>query len=212
MIGSVATTRDYEEWLTSYDDEGSPLSWRLRRVQSWLGQTLDARSGPLTVLSLCAGDGRDVLDTLAGRDDADRVSVVLVELHPGVARRARDRATAAGLTDVDVRVADAAETDAYLGVVPADVVLLGNISAEDLERTLASTPQLCRPGATLIWSRGRDQDDLNARVRAQLLTVGFSELDYVELDCASRPALGLMRYDGPPTALVPGQHLFTFWR
>lgn len=92
------------------------------------------------------------------------------------------------------------------------VGLLGNISHDDLSRTIAATPQMCAPGATLIWSRSRDQDDLNDKVRAEFAAAGFTELDYAESDQTTRPATGLMHYDGPPAPLDCEQHLFTFWR
>lgn len=215
-LSHVNVLRDYEKWLNNYAKPDSPLSWRLRQVQAWLGQELDVRTGPLTVVSVCAGDGRDLVDVLAGRVDADRVRGVLVELHPAIAEQARDRARAAGLTNIEVRTADAADTNSYLGAVPADVVLLvgvlGNISQEDLTRTIAATPQFCRRGTMLVWSRGRDRDDVNDQVRSQFQDAGFAELDYAELNRESKSALGAVRYQGPPVELVPNQRLFTFWR
>lgn len=208
--------RDYEQWLHHYDDPNSGLSWRLRHVQAWLGEELDRRPGPVKVLSVCAGDGRDIIDVLAGRDDASRVESVLLEAHPGIADRARQRAATAGLTTVSVRTCDAADTSSYAGAVPADLVLLvgifGNISRTDLSRTIAAAPQFCAPAATLLWSRGRDQDDVNAEIRAEFIAAGFSELDYEEADLGAKPALGRMRYEGPPVPLVTGESLFTFWR
>ena len=115
-----------------------------------------------------------------------------------------------------MRVCDAADTGAYVGAVPADVIQLvgifGNISHADISTTIATAPQFCRPGATLIWSRGRDRDDINHRIRTEFAEAGFVELGYDESDLPSRPALGRMRYDGPPVALDTTQHLFTFWR
>jgi hypothetical protein len=100
--------------------------------------------------------------------------------------------------------------------VPADIVLLvgifGNISDEDLWRTIEVAPQLCAPGATLIWSRGRDEGDLNAEVRTRFAAAGFAELAYETRDQGSMPALGVVRYAGPPVDLVPGRPLFTFLR
>jgi hypothetical protein len=100
--------------------------------------------------------------------------------------------------------------------VPADIVLLvgifGNISDDDLWRTIASAPRLCAPGATLLWSRGRDEGDLNAEVRARFAAAGFDELAYETLERDGMPALGVVRYAGPPVSLVPGQQLFTFIR
>ena len=111
------------------------------------------------MVSLCAGDGRDVLGVLAEREDAARVSVALVEVLPVLVARARS-AAAAVEADVDVVCADAGCSQTYegLAVVPADVVLLvgvlGNISDSDVAATVAAMPGLCTPGATLVWSRG----------------------------------------------------------
>jgi hypothetical protein len=207
--------RDYELWHRRYDDPDSDLSWRLRTVRSELRRALDRHPGPIRVLSSCSGDGRDVLDVLAQRADADRVSAVLIELHPQIAEHVR-RAAAAVAARVDVRLTDAGRTGAYLGAVPAEVVLLvgifGNISDADLARTIATAPALCRPGATLLWSRGRAGGDRNDTVRARFAAAGFAELDYATLDAGDRPAVGVVRYDGPPMPLPPDEHLFTFLR
>jgi hypothetical protein len=118
---------------------------------------------------------------------------------------------------VEVRTADAGRSDAYAGAAPADVVLLvgifGNIADHDLWRLLAFAPQLCAPGATLLWSRGLDGSDRNDQVRARLADAGFTELDYATSDGGEDvSSLGVVRYDGPPVALQPGQPLFAFLR
>jgi len=208
--------RDYQEWLRQYDDPESGVSWRLRTAQGYLRDALDRRPGPLRVLSLCSGDGRDVLDVLSERQDADRASAVLVELHPEIAQQARERAAAGGLARVEVRTADAGTTDSFDTAVPADLVLLvgifGNISDADVQRTVRAAPQLCAPGAVLLWSRGRHREDINDDIRRWFAESGFTELDYATHDSRSRPSLGAMRYDGDPQPLVPGQQLFTFLR
>jgi hypothetical protein len=139
--------RDYDAWHEHYDDPASGLSWRLGRVRAHLGGALDRRPGPVRILSACAGDGRDVIGVLTGRPDADRVRAVLIELHSGIADRAR--AAAALLPGVEVRTADAGTTDAYVGAVPADIVLLvgifGNISDHDLWQTIDASRRLALP-------------------------------------------------------------------
>lgn len=226
MIRSVGETRDYQDWHRRYDDPASSLSWRLGRVRAHLSDALDSRSGPIGVLSVCAGDGRDLLGVLAGRADAERVSAVLLEVHPDLARQAREAAAAAGLSQVDVRTIDASLPAAYRGAAPADVVLLvgifGNVSDTDVWRLIAFAPQLCRPGATLVWSRGRafsrelpgvTRGDLNDQVRARFSAAGFDEMAYDSNDDGGRPALGVVRYAGPPVPLDLDQPpLFTFLR
>lgn len=105
---------------------------------------------------------------------------------------------------------------AWLADVPAEVVLLvgilGNISDTDLARTIATAPALCRPAATLLWSRARAGGDLNDMVRARFAAAGFTELDYATLDRDTWPAVGVVRYDGPPMPLPTGKQLFTFLR
>jgi hypothetical protein len=208
--------RDYVKWHEAYDDPNSDLSWRLKQAQTYIRHALDHLAGPVTVLSLCAGDGRDVLQVLADRDDSSRVHATLIELHPILVKRAREFAAEAGLTGVTVRSQDAGNTTAYAGSVPADLLIMmgifGNISEDDVHRTIETAPQLCRPGATLLWSRSTSGSCQNASVRGWLSEAGFTELDYLEFDQdgGERAALGSARYDGPPQTLAAGQQLFTF--
>lgn len=69
-------------------------------------------------------------------------------------------------------------------------------------------------GGTLIWSRGRGEEfaDRNDAIRAWFRAAGFTELGYTTLDQGSKPAVGIVRYDGPPAALMPGHRWFTFER
>lgn len=117
---------------------------------------------------------------------------------------------------LEVRTADASLPDCYADAAPADVVLLvgifGNISEVDLWRTIDAAPALCSPGATLVWSRGRDRDDLNDHIRARFVAGGFSELGYDERGDGSLPALGALCYDGPHPRPLPQTSLFTFVR
>ena len=222
----MSDVRDYEDWHQRYDDPRSGLSWRLERVRYHIGGALDGSPGPTRVLSVCSGDGRDVLGVLANRNDADRVSAVLMELHPGLAQQARDAATAAGLSQVEVRTVDAGSSDAYEGAAPADVVLLvgifGNIADTDVWRLIDFAPRLCSPRATLIWSRGRHftrdlpgvtSGDLNDEVQARFAEAGFTDIAYETHATSGLPALGVVRYEGPHVDRpLESSPLFTFLR
>jgi hypothetical protein len=72
---------DWQLWHTPYDDRTSALSARLSVVQEQLSRALDrAPSGPLRLLSLCSGQGRDVLPVLAQHPRGRDVTGRLVEL------------------------------------------------------------------------------------------------------------------------------------
>ena len=194
--GNRGPLRDWVQWHTQYDDPAAPLSRRLAVVRRWVGWAVDG--GARTVVSACAGDGRDVAGMpLTGR---------LVELDPVLADRAR--ATAA--PGVEVVEADAGTTDAYAGAVPADLVLLcgifGNVDEDDIRATVAAAPMLCAPGAVVIWTRHRRAPDLTPAVRRWFADAGFDEVAFE----GESYGVGVGRYAGEPVPYEPGRRLFTF--
>jgi predicted RNA methylase len=99
---------DWYEWHGGYERSGSTLAKRLTAVQDRVRVALDtAPAGPLRVVSMCAGQGHDLLDVLADHPRREDVVARLVELDPRNAAAARDRAGAAGLDKVEVVVGDA---------------------------------------------------------------------------------------------------------
>ena len=61
------TQRDWLAWHRDYDEPGSLLSRRLELVQGHLHAELEhAPAGGIRLISLCAGQGRDVIGVLAG--------------------------------------------------------------------------------------------------------------------------------------------------
>lgn len=207
--------RDYVAWHRAYDDPDSALSRRLAVVQGHIRDALDRRHGPFRAVSACSGDGRDLLDVLAARGDADRVRATLLEAHGGIAEQARRRAAAAGLAAVEVRTVDAGNTGSYLGAVPADLVLLvgvfGNIADEDIRTTIRAVPQLCCTGATVVWSRGREDRDLGGQIMAWFGEAACGQLAYRTWPDSSA-SVGAVSFVGQPVPLEPDRSLFTFLR
>lgn len=208
---------DWNEWHRDYTDPASDLSRRRRAVQAHIRAWLDSHpSGHLRVVSACAGDGRDILEVLASRDDPSRVGVVLIETDPDLARKAEELARACDLDQVDVRRADAGSTDAYAGAVPADLVMMcgvfGNASDHDLRATIATMPQLCAEGAWVIWTRGSfSTGDLAPTIRAWFEELGFEEVAF-DLPEDATYRVGSNRFDRRAMPLVTGHTFFTFNR
>ncbi|WP_049563385.1 class I SAM-dependent methyltransferase [Nonomuraea sp. SBT364] len=198
-------TRDWVSWHDDYDRPRSGLRRRLAVVQRAIRTALD--SGAERVVSLCAGQGRDLLPVLAAHPRRGRVRARLVELDERNARLAEERAPAG----VEVVCADAALTDAYAGAVPADLVLacglFGNLSDADVRRTISALPQLCAPGATVVWTRHTHEPDLVPSICGWFEESGF---DRAALETAEF-GVGVHRYAGPPTPLRPGERMFTFF-
>ena len=174
---------------------------------------LDEGGGDLRAVSLCAGDGRDLLGVLAEHPRGAGVRARLVELEPRLAETARVTAAEHGLGGVEVVCSDAALTDAYIGAVPADLLLVcgvfGNVSDADVERTVNALPELCAPRAVVVWTRHRRDPDLTPAIRAWFGQAGFDERGF-ESSPAGSWAVGLQRLRGAPRPLRPGVRLFTF--
>ena len=124
---------DWRAWHADYADPASALSQRLAVVQAQIAQWLDRTApAPVTVTSVCAGDGRDLLGVLTGRPDAARVTATLVELDADLAATAAS--AAADLPGVSVRRADAGSIEAYAGCAPADLLLLCGVAGQRQRR------------------------------------------------------------------------------
>lgn len=175
---------DWTKWHEAYDRPDSSLSLRLGLVQARIVDALDAaRPGPIQVISICAGQGRDIIGVLAGGHPRTiDVRARLVELDPTNADYARETVMSAGLVEVEVVTGDASTTSAFEGAVPADLVLacgiFGNVSDEDIEHTIDVLPHLCAESATVIWTRHRREPDLTYEIRSWFARRGFVELGF----------------------------------
>jgi Putative methyltransferase len=206
------STSHWEQWHRPYDDPDSPLSQRLRLVMARVAEAVDhAPPGRVDLVSLCAGQGRDVVGALEHHPRRDDVRGRLVELDPANVAAARVAARAAGLDGLEIVDGDASLTDAYVGAVPAQVVLVcgvfGNIVDADIAHTIQSLPQLCAPGAVVVWTRHRRPPDANPWIRDELRAAGFTELAF---DAPEGFVFAVGAAELVPEPLVAGRRLFTF--
>lgn len=207
-------SRDWQAWHDDYDRPDSALANRLLMVQAQIRVVLDnAPPGEVNAISVVAGQGRDLIGVLADHPRRHDVRAVLVELDPANAEHARSSARAAGLDNVEVITGDAADLAHYADFVPARLVLLcglfGNIGDADIEHTIDTCDQLCAPGATVIWTRGRK----TRFDRFPLICEWFEERDF-ERRWVSPPdvgfGVGAHRFVGESQPLAIGEPLFHF--
>ena len=205
---------DWVEWHRRYDDPASYLSQRLELVQGHLRAALDgAPAGAIRLISMCAGQGRDVVGVLARHPRTPDVRALLVERDPRIVETARQSIARSGLDHVEVVCGDAGVIGSYAGAVPAQVVLVcgvfGNITDADVAHTVATLPVLCEPGATVIWTRHRHSPDLTPVIRAWFEEAGFEEIAF---DGPSELSVGVgaHRFVGDPPSVEAAQRLRLF--
>jgi hypothetical protein len=114
---------------------------------------------------------------------------------------------------VEFILGDAAVTDAYVGAVPADLVLVcgvfGNITDDDIHRTVEHLPEVCAERARVIWTRGRFEPDLTPSIRRWFTDAGFSEVAFVPIP-GTKMSVGAHEMASHPRHYTVGVRLFTF--
>jgi hypothetical protein len=210
----VASDRHWVRWHDAYEAADSPLSRRLRVVQGCLKKALDqAADGPIRLISMCAGQGRDVIGVLVDHPRRPDVEALLVEVDPDLVAAARATAESAVLSQVHVTQGDASITSAYNAFMPADIVMIcgvfGNISEDDIHATILELPRLCASGATVVWTRHRRDPDLTPTVRAWFEETRFEEISFEGADDVPF-GVGSARFVGRPAPYRPERRMFRF--
>jgi hypothetical protein len=205
--------RDWVEWHRSYADPDSELSQRLAIVTAAIEDALSAApAGPIAVLSLCAGEARDLCGAAHGHPRAADVRGCAVELNAGLASIAAQQLRAAG-TSVEVRCADAGRPIHWDDLLPVDLLLLagifGNLADADVQRTVAATATMVRPGGTIIWTRHRRAPDLTPNIRDWFDDAGCTPIGFTSAGPNSY-AVGVERMGPSPVATPLPEQLFRF--
>jgi hypothetical protein len=204
---------DWVAWHAGYENPDSALTARLAVVQAIIRAALDeAPSGRLTAVSMCAGQGHDLIGVLAGHPRRADVRARLVELDPHNVAVAEAAARRAGLDGVEVRRGDAGLMRHYRDLAPADLVLacgvFGNLTDADVLRTVEACAQLCREDGTVVWTRHRRPPDLVPVIGDWFSARGFVQLQVS--DPAAGYGVGAHRLCHPPKPMQSADRIFTF--
>ncbi len=208
--------KDWFEWHDLYNTEAK-LQQRLQIVREYISYSLDASPpGIIRVVSVCAGDGRDLLGALENHPRAKDVHARLVELNPQLVERGRATIESLGLAkQIELINGDATISDNYVGAVPADIVIVcgvfGNLADEaELNRLLGNLSFLSKQGAFVLWTRGHSNGiPYSETVRKFLRSAGFEEVNF-KLTATRDMGVGIHRYKGENVAAPKEQQLFAF--
>lgn len=205
--------RTWVDWHRRYDEPGSDLASRLAAVVGHLRAAFaEAPPGPVRLLSLCAGDGRDVAAAASAHPRRSELDAWFVESDPELAARASRRGREASAS-AHVICGDAGTTTTFEHVPRADVLLLcgifGNIGDDDVRTTVDAVGMLCRTGATVVWTRHRRAPDLTPAIRGWFADAGCEHLGFTSPGRA-RWAVGAERFVGAERPLDPDLRLFRF--
>ena len=205
---------DWNRWHDSYDDTNSELADRLRLVRQHVVAAVDTRSGrPVSVVSICAGQGRELIGALENHPRRTEVTGLLVEADQANASFARQWAERVGMAKFRVVHGDASLRSSYDSLDRADLVVLsgvfGHLDDHDVQRTIAFLRELCLPGSSVIWTSYEVHPERTQFIRETFMANSFENVTY------ARTAGGTFgvteeRYTGKPLPRRSGQKIFTF--
>jgi amino acid adenylation domain-containing protein len=208
---------EWNEWYKQYDSFPS-LQARLRIVQEQIAAALnECPPGPVRIVSICAGDGRDLIGAVQNHPRRNDVTALLLDNHAESIARGKAAAEQAGFgRQLQFLEADASLAGNYAGAVPADLVLLsgflGHLRHEDIPGLIESLPMFCRTGGWTIWNRhlvmhkGREQVPV---IRELFRQTRFEEVHF-ETTAPDGFAVGRSRFAGQVKPLDPARVLFEF--
>jgi predicted RNA methylase len=210
---NIMTEANWHNWHDAYDDPDSWQSRRLVTVRERIRIVLDeAPPGPLTVLAMVAGQGRDLIPELAAHPRRDDVTARLVELDPDNTAAARAAARAAGLSNVEVITGDAALTDHYVGLAPADLLLICGLFVHivdgDVLRVVRHAPALVKDGGRVIWTRDLGEPNIVPQICRWFADEGFEKVWETGPEVTHAVMEHRSQVDSVP--LKAGTTLFTF--
>ena len=89
--------------------------------------------------------------------------------------------------------------------------VFGNISDADIAHVVGRLPELCAPGASVLWTRHRLEPDLTPSIREWFEQAGFEETGF-EAPEGTIVSVGANRLRGDPRPLERGVRLFRLRR
>ncbi len=209
-------SKDWFAWHDNYRTRPR-MRQRLQIVREYISTAINEfPPGKITVVSVCAGDSRDLIGTLFNHPRASDVYGRLVEIDSRLVEGGRSAAASAGLDgQLEFICGDATLSSVYQGVVPADLVLVcgvfGNVPETELPRLIQSLQYLCKTNGLMIWTRDLLTDGENrlAVIRELLQSGAFEEVSF-KMTPMGNMGVGMHRYLGAGLPLPDDDELFVF--
>ncbi|MCP1479320.1 class I SAM-dependent methyltransferase family protein [Pseudomonas chlororaphis] len=209
---------NWQSWHENYRDF-SPLQARLVEVSRQVAEAIDSMASPhVQILSLCAGDGRDLLQALSSVQAGKAVDATLIEFDQALVDQGRRAFAAQGWGDsVRFRCADATLFSTYRDLPKVELVMVcgvfGNVRNEHVQRLIGALPGFCRPGARVVWTRSLNEfDDGEAaadHIRRCFVRSGFREAVFARTPEGTF-AVGSFIYEGEQECLPATGQIFEF--
>jgi Putative methyltransferase len=207
---------DWYEWHNKY--MRSPILMdRLKTVCEQIEEfLLKAPPGDIRVLSICAGDGRDLLGALFDHPRAEDVVARLIELEERLVDCGQAAVEMSGFSEkIHFLHGDATLSSAYQDFAPAQLILLCGVFAHltdpETLKLIGHLPALCSPQGGVIWTRRVKTEE--SQQHADAIQLAFEQHHFQRVHSEITPhetRVATYRYLGDPKPLPLDETLFEF--
>jgi hypothetical protein len=193
-----------------------PYRQRLSAVQDRLAECLDqAPVGPVRIISVCAGDGRDAISVLTTHPRRHDVSAWLIEQDQRSVLDGSRRAARVGLANtVTFLNGDATDYATYQRIAPADIVLLcgvwGHVPTLERIPLVRALTALCKTRGVVIWTRGVSKGLERLHEIQSVFAASSWEQSRVSFTSDKKWAVVIQRYLALPIPLPSSGRIFHF--
>jgi cyclopropane fatty-acyl-phospholipid synthase-like methyltransferase len=214
-VSGILKIGDWSSWHDEYANPDSELNARKRAVQAQVAAVVDlCPPGPVTVASICGGQGRELIGALEHHPRRQDVRGRIVELDEANSAFAREWARQAGLDNLEVMTGDASISAAYAGLPPVDLVVIsgvfGHICRADQQKMIEFLRQICRQGGRVVWTFYNRDEDRTRQLRDDFQAGKFVEESYQVLDGDFAFTITRSRHSDAKAPLDPDARIFTF--
>ena len=168
-----------KSWHYNYEDETSTPYKRTLIVKKLISDYLINKNN-ITILSICAGQGRDVLTSLN-----EDTHAYLIDIDKDCIEYAQSYINKNDLHNVFVIEADASLISTYIdnNIPKADLILIcgvfGHLSLKDINLTIKSLKQLIKPEGSVIWTKHKFDNDITKEIRNAFDLTGYKEETFI---------------------------------
>jgi hypothetical protein len=205
---------NWSNWHNEYENENSELNARKRAVQAEVfALAAKCQPGPITIISICGGQGREVIGALEHHPRRADVRGRIVELDEDNAAFARSTARKAGI-GIEVFAGDASLAASYAGLPPADIVVIsgvfGHLSNSDRVSLISFVRQIVKTGASVVYTFFRWDEEQVQQLRSYFSDQQFEEGAFETLDGKYKFIIARAQYSGAPLPFDAGAKVFNF--
>lgn len=173
----------WTEWHeNAYNNTNSLAYQRTEIVKNLINKYLYEINKNVVIVSIGAGQGRDILSVLKERKDNNRIFTYLIDTDMECLDYAKNYAEKNNIINVNVVNIDGSLTENYKDIPKADLIIFcGMMNQKNTEevKSLANNMKfLCNEDAQIIWSRHGYDEDYSTSFRNVFNENFYKELDF----------------------------------